>query len=87
MSKESFKQVKSNRRSQGAIKIKTDRMRYKKGQKERSIAAKIYNESKRIDLKYENIEKTEQNKVESREWKQKKESGRNPMGAKSEKRN
>ena len=38
--------VKSHRRSHRAFKkIKTDRMRNIEGQKERSIAAEIYNES------------------------------------------
>ena len=36
--------VKSNRRSHRALKIKTDKMRYKEGEKEISISAEIYNE-------------------------------------------
>ena len=76
--------VKSNRRSHRALKIKTDKMRYKEGEKEISISAEIYNEWRANRIKSTKKPKR-QNKRRLKavkELRKKQESGRKQTGAK-----
>ena len=89
MSKKGFMRLKSYRRSHRALKIKTDRMRYKIGQKKIDSSRNVLWIGEQVNLiTRKKTEKTEQKKAESIERKQKKkqESGRKPTWAKSEKR-